>query len=78
MDVIEKIEKNDAGTTMTLNLTLTQDEVDRLCLMLGMAMGAATRESMTELAYGFLRLTNKLMEGNPTWTPYWVPEEVGK
>jgi hypothetical protein len=75
MDNSMTIEKDESGITFSFNVTLTREEYERLLLMLAMACGCATRESMTKLSYDFVRLTNKLMEGKPNWHPYWVPQE---
>jgi hypothetical protein len=61
--------------TVSLSVTLTQAEYESLLFLLGMAMGTATKEKMTRLSYTCLRLMNKINEGNPNYTPYWVPKE---
>lgn len=46
-----------------------------LNLALGYATGAAKRDGNDMLADSFTRLTNKLNENNPDFTPYVVPED---
>jgi hypothetical protein len=61
--------------TVSLSLTLTQEEFDGLIMLMGMAMGTATKEGMSKLSYACLRLANKINEGNPRWTPHWTPPD---
>jgi hypothetical protein len=55
---------------------LTEDEVDLLCLSMGMAMGVASEFEDRKLVTPMLRLTNKLNANNPHWRPYAVDDEV--
>jgi len=63
--------KFNAGKDITFSLT--PDEFDSLLLMAGYAIGAAFPDNR-KLAYAFLRLANRLNEGNPNWTPYQIPD----
>jgi hypothetical protein len=69
--------ESEDGKTITLGLTLTREEFEAWLMLMGLAAGTATSESMSALSYTALRLANKMNEGNPNWRPYWVPEEAG-
>jgi len=53
-------------------ITLTDDEFDQLLVVCGYAAGAAMKDRDDRLAYSFIRLANRINEGNPKWTPYEV------
>lgn len=53
-------------------ITLTNEEYDELLIMIGYAAGSAGKMGNMELRNNFLRLLNRINEGNPNWTPYEV------
>ena len=74
METTQTYHESEDGKTIELNLTLTRDEWERFVHLLGLAAGVMGREDMTVLFWDCLRLVNKIMEGNPNWVPYWIPE----
>lgn len=54
---------------------LSTDDYETLLLMCGYAVGSAFRIGERAQGYCFLRLTNKLFENNPNFTPYAIPVE---
>ena len=69
-----KIVEGVNGKHVEFTLTFSAEEISALTLMLGMAMGTASRENMTELSYQVLRMANKIHEVDPSWVPYQLPE----
>lgn len=53
----------------TMTIELTDAELDRLTLALGMATGIASRDS-PQLALSFMELANAVHKNNPNWMPY--------
>lgn len=51
-------------------IDISKDEYLELLLMLGYAIGAASRPFQKS----WLRLVNSINEGNPQFTPYEIPE----
>jgi hypothetical protein len=60
----------------SITITLTADEFDLLLLMMGQATGAAMGAGHRSLGYRFLRLANRINEGNPRWRPYEIPPGI--
>jgi hypothetical protein len=60
-----------------VHVYLTPNELETMQLMLGMATGAAIECRGRKLAMSFIRLANKLNEGNKNWIPYEVEDEKG-
>jgi hypothetical protein len=56
-------------------IVLTQEEEATLLMMLGYATGAAAEVKNHVLSRRFLRLANTLMQHNPDWTKYEVPDD---
>jgi hypothetical protein len=56
-------------------IQLTADEFDLLLIMAGYATGAAEGVGEHDLKWSFVKLMNRINEGNPDWTPYAIPEE---
>jgi len=52
---------------------LSDDEHSLLLTMCGYATGTAARDGNRKPRNAFLRLTNKLNEGNPHYVPYEIP-----
>lgn len=53
-----------------INTTLTQEEHDMLCQMLGLATGVIARDFHRDLFPICLRVTNKLLAASPDFIPY--------
>lgn len=51
-------------------IELDDEEMQRLNLALGLAMGTAMRMKSMPLAENILMLTNKVNRNNPNFTPY--------
>jgi hypothetical protein len=60
------------GDVVTLRMTV--DDWNSLLLALGGMAGSAAREGLA--LSGWLAFANRLNVGNPTWTPYAVPEHA--
>jgi hypothetical protein len=61
-------------------LTMTPGDWSALLLTMGYATASATRNDDRELRDSMLALMNRLIVGNPQFTPYWIPgdpPEVG-
>lgn len=56
-------------------ITLNDEEFDTLLVMCGYATGVVSDNR--PLMNTFLRVANRINEGNEKWTPYEVPEESG-
>jgi hypothetical protein len=54
-------------------IDISEDEFNSLLIMTGYAIAA--RRAHEPLPYGWVRLANSINEGNPNFTPYWVPPE---
>jgi hypothetical protein len=54
--------------------TLTNEEYERLLLMMAFAVGAAFKQDKYQ-SYMFLDLANRINKNNPNWRPYAIPEE---
>jgi hypothetical protein len=64
--------EDDAGITLTLN----RDQFDLLLLTLGFAvMAVREHPGSASLSWTITKLANLLNEGNPSFTPYEIPEE---
>jgi hypothetical protein len=63
--------------SMHLNIELSPDEYDLLCLMCGLSMGTMNKQANGDyrLFYAAVRLTNRLLAGSPNFVPYAVPDE---
>ena len=59
-------------------IELDEEEFSQLLVMLGYAVGAATRDGHQILRDHFLRLSNAVNRKNPRWSPYHVLEAKRK
>jgi hypothetical protein len=57
-------------------LRMTDDEWSQLLLTLGYAFATAQDRPDVPMARMILRLTNRLNEGNPDFTPYAIPDAI--
>ena len=57
-----------------VQITLRSEDYDLLLFALGTAVGGMLRSNGTELAYVFMRLANRMNQGNPSFIPYGVAE----
>jgi hypothetical protein len=58
-----------------VTITLTDEQFDRLLLVLGFAIGKSGPDSPISASL-ILGLVNAINEGNPNWTPYEVRDEA--
>ncbi len=58
-----------------VTLAMTVEDFQQLLLMLGFAMSGARAQGDLSLHYNWVQAINRLNEGNPSYTPYEVPEE---
>lgn len=67
-------------TGETVVLSMDQDDFSLLLFALGLATGAAERDSNRGTALNLLGLVNRLNEGNPRFIPYKldIPNGVNK
>lgn len=57
------------------SISLDEDDWSLLMLMAGYASGAALKSGDRDLMHAFMRLLNKMNEGNDNYTPYGIPEK---
>lgn len=67
--------KEATGKSYEIKLSLTEEELDTLTMMMGMATGVAFKNGFRNLAYSFMRLSNEVHKNNKKWKPYPVPED---
>lgn len=60
-----------------VTIEMSEEEHDRLICMMGYAVGAAMRQD-SDLGWGWIRLVNRLNEGNPDFVPYKIPDRGEK
>jgi len=61
----------------TVTLTMSVDDWEGVLLMMGIAIGAALRQRDKGIAHSLCRITNRVSDGNPDFTPYNTPEGTG-
>jgi hypothetical protein len=74
MEIDAKIEEVPNGKDLVVNITLTLEEMANLNFLLGLAMGTAKRENMTDLFWTATKMVNKINATHPDFHPYAVPE----
>jgi hypothetical protein len=61
-----------------VQITLSADQFTSLLLAIGVATGSACMKDNQAMAEGFIELANAVNDGNPSWNPYIVREQVEK